>query len=124
MRRDFRFLARNEAGDFLRSGFKPQFSVKPERAGLDRFFVALSELIRVYGETTYAKFLPQQLQYSCENPRRFTIAKRVIKIKSYIHAAGPRHCLDVACWNAVLEVHPRVVGADRKPLLGRNPKKV
>src|SRR3569832_1201889 len=63
------------------------------------------------------------VEYPRIQPRRFTIAKRVIQIEAAFHALEKREPFEVPDRNAVLVDHQGMIGAQWQALLGRQTKK-
>src|ERR1051326_1902563 len=59
------------------------------------------------------------IEYASVQPRRFTIAKRVIQIEAAFHPFEKREPFEVTDRNTVLVNHRGVIRTERQPLLRR-----
>src|SRR6185369_6358025 len=83
-------------------------------------FVFKTDLIWIERERRGAGEVMHHVQNARIEPRRFTIAKRVIQIEAAFHALEKREPFEVADRNAVLVDHHGMIAAQRKTPLRRH----
>src|SRR5690242_19640751 len=96
-----------------------QLSIEPEGARSQSFFVILADLVGVNGDAQGAESLPQDPEHLRIDPCSFAIAVGIEGVESNFDPFEERDGLDVVDWDSVLQREPSLVGAQRKPLCGR-----
>src|SRR6266568_4970455 len=111
-------LGAGQALDPRISRMKSELAVKPERAAVDRFVVAQSDLVRVDGENGRSEKLPIELQQPREAPRRFAHAKRGEDVEADLDSLAEDEGVAISDRDSVAKKDRSVSIPNRKALVG------